>query len=129
MTDVPDAARDDAQLPDMIPQLKRIHAGIRHALDRGGRRRNNQAGQIRAAAECVLADFLEPSQVGAQVHLGQREIVQERVVRDGGRTTQVHASKIRRVREGPGTDCLERIRQDQRGEPRAFKGVIADSAQ
>ena len=129
MTDVPDAARDDAQLADPIPQLKRIHAGIRHALDRGGGCRNNQAGQIRAAAECVLADFLEPSQVGAQIHLGQRDVVQERVVRDGGRTAQVHASKIRRVREGPGTDCLERIRQCQRGEPRAFKGVIADSAQ
>ena len=129
VTDVPDAARDDAQLADPIPQLKRIHAGIRHALDRGGRRRNNQAGQIRAAAECVLADFLEPSQVGAQIHLGQREVVQERVVRDVGRTAQVHSGKIRRVREGPGTDCLEQIRQGQRGEPRAFKGVIADSAQ
>ena len=129
VADVAGAARDHAQIAHLLPQLERIHAGIRHALERGDRRRNNQAGQLRAATERIVTDRREPSQLGAQVHLGQREIVQEGIVRHRGRTTQVHPSKIRGVRKRPGTDRLKRIRQGHRREPRAFKRVVTDRAQ
>ena len=129
VADVAGAARDHAQIADPIPQFERVHAGIRHAFDRGDGRRNNQAGQLRAAAERIVTDRREPSQLGTHVHLGQRTIIQEGVIRHRGRATQVHPSEIRGVRERPGTDRLKRIRQGHRREPRAFKRVLTDRAQ